>query len=175
MFPALCFVALFLGQDSLPSGPAVGEKLGDFKIKGVFGSQAGKEFSFAEATKGQPTLLLFVHKLSRPAVKLLRPVDDFAAKHDKLAAHIIFLAEDKEETEALVKRAQGSLNLHLPIGICLDGKTGPESYGLNDMVAITILLAKDGKVTHNFAFVDPNDTDSPRVVAALAKLLGKEK
>jgi hypothetical protein len=43
------------------------------------------------------------------------------------------------------------------------------------MVAITILLAKDGKVTHNFAFVDPNDTDSPRVVAALAKLLGKEK
>ena len=41
-------------------------------------------------------------------------------------------------------------------------------------MAITILLANDGKVVANFAFVDPNDTDARKVNQAIGKLLGKK-
>lgn len=159
------------------SGPQVGDKLGDFKVHGVSGPEAGKEFMFLAQTKAKPTLLIFVQKITRPALQFLRPVDDYASKEEKLAGHIVWLTGvkgSKEETEQFLERAKNSLNLQLPVGICLDGKEGPAAYGLNDMVAVTVLVAKEGKVVANFALVDPNATDAGKVKAAIAKALGKE-
>ncbi len=161
-------LALCLGQDSLPSGPPVGAPLRDFKIQ----TPAGKVLQFAKEMNDRPTLLVFVHRLTRPGLKMLRPIDEAAATHDKLFAQVVFLSDDAEEMIAFLTRAEKSLNLQVPASVCLDGKkAGPETYGLNDQIAITILLANKGKVVANFAFVDPNDTDSPNVLKALEKLV----
>ena len=53
------------------------------------------------------------------------------------------------------------------------GAEGPGNYGLNRNVTLTILAANEGKVTANFAIVQPNETNAPRVLAAVAKLVGK--
>lgn len=159
------------------SGPQVGDKLGDFKALGIFGPQADKEFQFLTQTKGKVTLVIFVQKITRPALQFLRPVDEYAAKNDKLSAHVVWLTGDKgdkDETKAFLERAKNSLNLQTPVSICLDGKEGPPAYGLNDMAAITVLVAKDGKVVANFAYADPNGTVAKEVIAAVAKALGKE-
>ena len=171
--------ALFSAGDSFPSGPPVGDKLGDFKVQGFSGPDAGKEFKVIEKTKGGPTLIIFMHAqaengITRPGLQFLRPVDKYAAENTKLATHIIWVTGDKEKTEGFLKRAENSLNLQSPVSICLDGgKTGPATYGLNDMVAITVLIAKDNKVIANFALADPNANDSRKVIAAVAKVLGK--
>jgi hypothetical protein len=176
----LLSLSLFAGGDSFPSGPLVGDKLGEFKSHAFSGPDAGKEFKFIEKTKGGPTLLIFMHGssdngITRPGLQFLRPVDKYAAENEKLAAHIIWVTGDKEKTEGFLKRAENSLNLQSPIGICLDGgKDGPGAYGLNDKVAITVLVAKDNKVVANFALSDPNGNDSRKVIVALAKVLGKE-
>ena len=171
------FLALALQTtgDSFPSGPPVGDKLGEFKSHALFGPEAGKDFKVIEKTKGAPTLLIFVHQITRPGLKFLRPIDKYAGENEKLAAHVVWLTEDKDKTTEYLKRAEKSLNLQTPISICLEGKDGPAAYGLNDKVMLTVLIAREGKVVGNFALVDPNDRDSEKVLAALKKVMGMEK
>ncbi len=173
---ALMLAASLMVGD-VTSGPQVGDKIGDFKALGFSGPQADKEFQFLTQTKGKATLVVFVQKITRPALQFLRPVDDYAAKEDKLSTHIVWLTGDKgdkDETKAFLERAKGSLNLQSPVSICLEGKDGPPAYGLNDMAAITALVVKEGKVVANFAYADPNGTVAKDVIAAAAKALGKE-
>lgn len=177
---AMLAALLIPAADTFPSGPQVGDKLPDFKAQGHFGPDAGKEFKILDKTKGGPTLLIFMHHdsegaITRPGLQLLRPVDKYASEQDKLTTQIVWITGDKEKTEGFLKRAENSLKLQSPVSICLDGgKTGPETYGLNDKVQITILVCKDNKVVANFALSDPNGTDAPKVIAAVAKVLGKE-
>jgi hypothetical protein len=159
------------------SGPQVGDKIGDFKVLGFSGPEAGKEFQFLTQAKGQANLVVFVHKITRPALQFLRPVDDYAAKQEKLSAHVVWLTGDKgdkDETKAFLERAKGSLNLQTPVSICLEGNTGPAAYGLNDMATVTVLVVKEGKVVANFAYADPNGTVAREVIGAVTKALGKD-
>jgi len=171
LIAAFSFVAT---SDSFPSGPAVGEKIGDFEIRGVLGEGSGKDRRFEKETKDKPGVLIFVHKLTRPTLRLLRPIDDFVANEPKAYAEVVFLAENKEKMEAYLKTAEKSLNLRSPIGISAGGKDGPNGYGLNDQVGITLLVAgADRKVQANFALVDPNETDAKKVLDAIKKAIAK--
>jgi hypothetical protein len=175
----LLLMSVFTGD--LPSGPQVNDKLPDFKAHAQKGPDAGKEFKILDKTKGGPTLLIFMHPsagangITRPGLQFLRPVDKYAAENDRLATQIVWVAGDKQKTEAFLKRAEQSLNFQSPVSICLDGgNDGPAAYGLNDKVQITVLVCKDNKVVANFALADPNGADSRKVIAAVAKVLGKD-
>jgi hypothetical protein len=176
---ALTLLLAFASGD-FPSGPAVGDKLPDFKAHAFFGPDAGKEIKLHEKTKGGPTLVIFMHApgevaITRPGFQFLKPVDKYASEQATLATQIVWVTGDKEKIEGYLKRAENSLSLKSPVSICLEGgKDGPESYGLNDKVQITVLVAKENKVVANFALADPNGKDSAKVIAAIAKVLGKD-
>jgi hypothetical protein len=174
MVRGVCLAVILVLAGDVPSGPQVGDSLKDFKVHAFSGNDAGKDVDVLKKLGNQPILLIFVHKITRPALRFLRPVDDHVSKENKQAAQVVWLAEDKEKTLEYLKRAQSSLNLKMPIGVSLDGKDGPGTYGLNDKVTLTILLAREQKVLANFALVDPNETDAPKVIAALDRLLGKK-
>lgn len=174
------FLSLVLHAGEFPSGPQVGDKLPDFKAHAFFGPDAGKEFMVHAKTKGGPTLLIFMHApgdaaITRPGFQFLKPVDKYASENDKLATQIVWVTGDKDKIENFLKRAENSLSLKSPISICLEGgKDGPATYGLNDKVQITVLVAKENKVINNFALTDPNAKDASKVIAAIAKVLGKD-
>ena len=171
---ALLMTATALAAAGDPtSGPQVGDKLGTFKAKVVTGDDAGTEFQLPLKGKDGPTLIVFVQKFSRPAFKLLKPIDEFAGGKEGLAAHVVWITDDVKKTEAYLKKAQNSLKFQTPLSVNLDGKDGPMAYGLNDRVALTVLVAKGGKVVANFAFVDPNETDAPKVIESLKKIVSK--
>lgn len=174
MLRGMCAAFMFALAGDPASGPQVGDKLPGFKVHAFSGDDKGKEVDVVKKIDGKPTLLIFVHKITRPGLKFLRPVDEHASKEDKLSAQVVWLGEDKEKTLEFLKRAEMSLGLKTPIGVSLDGKDGPATYGLNDKVTITVLVAKDNKVVANFALVDPNETDAPKVIRTIGKLL-KEK
>lgn len=172
-----CLFALFLAADEpVFSGPQPGEKLTPFKVLGHSGPNAGKEVQLLADSKGGPTLLIFVHELTRPGRQLLLPLEAYSGQlaKDGFATHFIWLTADKTKTEEFLTRAKASLNFKAPISISLDGLEGPGSYGLNRKVSLTILVAKDNKVVANFAIVQPNETDAPKILAAMAKLVGKQ-
>ena len=56
-----------------------------------------------------------------------------------------------------------------------DLREGPGIYGLNRNVAMTIIVAKDSRVLHNFAFTQPMLYPDPYVVGAIAEAIGVER
>ena len=174
---ALACVATLLAQDATKefSGPQAGEKVTPFKIRQSLGDAAGKELDLVEAAGGKPLLLLFIHEVNRPSVGLARLIGDYAAtrKADGLTAGVILLTADATATEEWIKRASGALPKGVAVGISLDGAEGPGAYGLNRKVQVTAVVAKDNKVTANFALVQPSvAADAPKIAEAVAAAVG---
>ena len=164
-------------KEKVFSGPQPGEKLTGFKVQGMFGRWDGKEADvIADAAKA-PTLLIFVHEWTRQTLQLTRGLDTYGDKWASkgLKTYFVNLTADKAKTEQFLQGAKNSLNLKCPQSISLDGLEGPGNYGLNRKMTVTILVAKDNKVTANFPIVQPNETDTPKVLAAVADLLGEPK
>jgi hypothetical protein len=157
------------------SGPQPGEKLTSFKATAFSGPQAGREVELPGPNGDRPTVLIFVHEITRPALQLIRPIDHYGVKWADLGlnTHTVWLAADPAQADQFLDRARKSLNLKAPVAIALGGIEGPGNYGLNRNMTLTILVANEGKVVANFAIVQPNETDAPKVLAAVAKLLGK--
>ena len=74
--------------------------------------------------------------------------------------------------------AHDMLKEEIPIeiltGISPDGREGAGSYGLNRNVAQTVLIAKDGKVLHNFAFTQPMLYTDPHLLGAIVQAIEVE-
>jgi len=156
------------------SGPQPGEKLPSFKAVGVFDDREGKEFDVVKEAAGKPTLMIFVHEITRPTAALMRGLSQHAAAREKdgLKTYIVWLSRDRTETVNFLKRARMSLGLKTPVVISVDGLEGPGAYGLNRKVGLTILVANEGKATANFALRQPALSDGPKVTEAIAKQVG---
>jgi hypothetical protein len=169
---ALTLALLFLLslQDPKLSGPQPGEKTPGFK---VFDVGSRQEVDYIADGKGAPAVLVFIHELTRPGAGLMRALDENGRIKQARGLRTLFisLSEDRDGAERHLPQVIKSLNLKCPMGISLDGKEGPGSYGLNREVMLTILVARDNKVTANFAIVSPNETDAPRIKAAIDEAL----
>ena len=163
-------VVAFAAQEAKFSGPQKGEKTPGFK---VFDVGSRQEVDYVSEAKGAPTLLVFIHELTRPGAALIRALDEIGQIKQArgLRTHFVSLSEDRDGAERHLPLVVKSINLRSPLGISLDGKEGPGAYGLNREVMLTILVARDQKVAANFAIVSPNETDAPRIKAAVDEVL----
>lgn len=161
------------------SGPQVGEALPKLSVKGVYGDEAGKTWDLLEAKQEEPKLLVFVHNRTRPGFALTRALMAYANKRtdDKLTGGVIFLTDDATETEnwlSLVKQNFGE-SKRMAVVYSPDGIEGPGAYGLNRNVSMSILVADKGKVTANFALVQPSvEADLPKILKAVIAVAGGE-
>lgn len=162
-------------EEPVFSGPQPGEKLAEFKVRELFGDAAGSEVDLVARADGKPIVLVFLHEVTRPSIGLARTVLTYAHSRakDGLHAGLILLSADATAREDWAKRAKHALPAEVPVGVSLDGQEGPGAYGLNRNVALTVLVGKDGRVTANFALVQPSlPTDAPRIAKAIVELLG---
>lgn len=160
------------------SGPQVGDALPGFKMRGVFDDEAGKQIDVVADAAGKPVVLFFLHERTRPSVALAREVLNQAAdrKGDGLFAGLVLLTDDVAKTEEWLRIAVQSLPRGVPIGVSLEGETGPAAYNLNRQVQATVIVARDNRVTANFALTMPSrDDDAPKIVAAVEKALAAGK
>ncbi len=175
-------------ENRLFSGPQTGEKLPPLKVTGITGEFAGKPLDIIAET-GRKPLVLFLQDTNAVGVKglvgaskLLLTIDAFQKKHSNVniaeksdqgfQIGVVFLADN---LDALPEWAHNMIQKGIPnevlIGISPDGREGPGSYGLNRNVAQTILVAKDGKVLHNFAFTQPMLYTDPHLLGAIAQVM----
>jgi len=147
------------------SGPQIGEKLAPFSMKGVMGDTANQEVDLIGKAAGKPVVLVFVHQRTRPGLSLASLVSRYAATRvsDGLHAGVVYLTDDATATEKWFGVAKKNLAPGVIYGISKNGQEGPGTYGLNRNVELTILVGKEGKVTANFALVQPSaQVDGPR-------------
>lgn len=164
-------------QEPLFSGPQIGEKLGPFKVRGVFDDEAGKDLDFVSQADGKPIVLIFVHDVNRQSISMTRILSGYTASRsqDGLATGVVWLDDDATAAENQLKKMRHALTPKAPTGIYLDGREGPGSYGLNRNVMLTILVGKKGKVTANFALVQPSlQVDLPKILQSIVDVVGGE-
>jgi beta-lactamase regulating signal transducer with metallopeptidase domain len=175
-------------ENRLFSGPQTGEKLPPLKVTGITGEFAGKPLDIIAET-GKKPLVLFLQDTNAVGIKglvgaskLLLTIDAFQKKHSNVNSAeksdqgfqigVVFLADN---LDALPEWAHNMLQKEIAnevlTGISPDGREGPGSYGLNRNVAQTILVAKDGKVLHNFAFTQPMLYTDPHLLGAIAQVM----
>jgi hypothetical protein len=162
------------GGEEIYSGPQVGEKLPSFEFRRVFGDDAGKNFDPLKAAADKPIAIVFIHDFTRPSVGLTRAVMNYAGKRkpDGLTSCLILLGDDITDMEARLRRAKHALPGGVEIGVSVDGQEGPGAYGLNRKVTLTVLIGNAGRVTANFAIVQPDMKDALRITKAMVDVLG---
>lgn len=167
-----------LAEDSIYSGPQVGEKLPPFQATTPVGDEAGKSFDILHKADGKPVVLIFVHARTRPAFGLMKVISQFAVSKSEsgLQSYVIFLTDDRTATEKWIGVTREQLPNGVLYGISRDGQEGPGEYGLNRNVTLTILIGKEGKVTANFALVQPQlQADGPKIAKAIVDVTGGGK
>ena len=166
-----------VADDPVFSGPQTGENLTRFVMTGVLGNAADRKIDPVAEADGKPIVLVFVHERSRPAFGLANVVMRLVANRgaEKIIGGLVFLTDDPTETANWMNRISRYFPHGVNIGISPDGKEGPGAYGLNRNVALTVLVAKESRVTACFALVQPSlEVDAPKIFKAIAEVLGEE-
>lgn len=178
-FLAACLIGLLSlslsAAEPIFSGPQVAEKLVPFKVRGVFAADAGRELDFVTQAGDKPLVLIFVHDVNRQSISLVRVLSSYTISRakDGLQTGVIWLDADATEAENTLQRIKHALTPNAPTGISLEGREGPGAYGLNRNVQLTVLVGKAGKVTANFAIVQPSlQADLPKILAEVVKVAG---
>ena len=178
MFLIVSTVGYADDNEEIFSGPQVDENLTAFNARGVLGNLAGKKFDLVTDANGKPTAIIFVHQVTRPSVGLTRLIMNYAAKRakDGLKSGVVFLTDDPTDTANWMKRARNALPKDVAVGVSIDGQEGPGAYGLNRNVTMTVLIAKENKVTANYALVQPSvQSDALKIARSIVDVLGGGK
>jgi hypothetical protein len=173
----LCFSALFAlplaVRADVASGPKAGDKVEDFKAFGVVGSVEGKEGSYLQERKGEPTVFVFVQQeqWSRPMARFLKMVDkDVKEANEKAAVVAIWLTDKPDAAKEYLPKAQMSLNFaNTSLGVFEGEKTGPKDWGINADAHCTVVVTAGGNVVESIALQSVNETDAKKVVESLKK------
>ena len=165
-------------EKRLFSGPQPGEKLPPLKATSIREETEGETFDFIAKADGQPLILLLQDGSGvglRGLIGVSRMVDKIVNESkQELQMSVVFLDDDPDKLTQSVKGAVSYIPERVLLGISPDGREGPGSYGLNRNVAQTIIIAKDGKVLHNFAFTQPLLYAEPHVLGAIAHAIGED-
>jgi hypothetical protein len=160
------------------SGPQAGEQLPELKITVFAQDGSEKSVNISQQFKDDPLVIFFVHEVTRPSIGLTRTLVEYAAKREQDGLHtaVVFLTDDPTETAAWMRRAASALPKIANLGISPEGIEGPGAYGLNRKMQLTVVVAKDSKVTANFAIVQPSlAADSLAIATAIATTLGDKQ
>ena len=169
-------------ENKIFSGPQPGEKLPSLNATSIVGESEGKTFDFAKTTDGQ-LLILFLQGEDGAGLRGLYDISRMIAKianesKQELQMNVVFLGDDpdalKQSVSGVARGVAQSVSKNILLGISPEGREGPGHYGLNRNVEQTILIAKDGKVLHNFAFTQPTVYADPHVLGAIAQALGED-
>ena len=162
-------------KEQIFSGPQVDEQLGPLNVTLALGDSAGKTIDPVAEAQGKPMVLVFLHDVNRQSISMTRVLTQYAQSRAKDGLHtaLILLADDATGAQNTLKRIQHALTANVATGVSPDGREGPGSYGLNRAVQLTILVAKNNRVTANFALVQPSlQADLPKVLRAIVAQVG---
>ena len=158
-------------QSGAPIGPFNVEKLAGADTDGV---SIGQNLCYRCKNSARPQVIIFTRSTDAKVVNLIDQLDAAISKHSKkeLRAFVNYLGDDKRSARKGAKElAEKSKAKNVPFVLPNEHENGPDNYGLNADVEVTIILAKGLKVMASHAFTVGKDVDVDAVVKDLAKIL----
>ena len=165
-------------EDPVFSGPQPGEKLAPLPFTSTSGRTAEKKLDLIKEAAGKPVVVVFMHEKTRPGFALGRTVMQLAEKRgtEKIVGGFIYLDDDQTAARQWMTNISGRfLSGKVYSGVSVDGAEGPGAWGLNRDVSMTVVVGNEGKVTANFALIQPSvQADGQKIFAAIGKALGEK-
>ncbi len=163
-------------DEKIVSGPQVDEPVPESLVWITSAEDKPSEKAdLAELSRKGPLAVAFMHEKSRPGFGLTRLMSEFAArrKTEKLQLVVVILTDDRSSSEQWLGLVRRYFPDPTQLAIADGGIEGPGTLGLNRLAALTILVAKEGKVTANFALTQVSEpTDGPAVLKAMNEACG---
>lgn len=157
------------------SGPQADESLPNIPVWVMQpDDQPSKKEDLAAWSRRTPIAIAFMHEKSRPAFGLARLMSEFTAKYEgKMQCAVVVLTDDRSKSEQWLGQIRRYFKPSTRLGVAEGGVEGPGSLGLNRLVAMTVLIADDGKVLSNFALTQVSTAnDGPQVLKAMSEAIG---
>jgi hypothetical protein len=163
-----------LGQESVKSGPQVGEQVpGPFHPLNVTGEAKGKKSCLYCANGQSPVAVVFAREASPTVAKLIKKLDEATLKNKgaSMGSYAVFCS-DQEGLQAKLEELAGKQDLKALV-LSIDNPSGPSAYKISKDADVTVLLYNDFTVRANHAFTKGqlNDSAIDRVVADVTKIV----
>jgi hypothetical protein len=156
------------------SGPAAGDKVAALRVFAATGPNEGKELDYAAERALKPTVYILVREWDRPVARFMKTLDT-EIRQDSAEAAVVaaWLTGQRDATKEYLPRAQQSLKFeHTTLAVFLGDKDAPEGWNVSPDARVTVVVAAGGKVVESFGYRSINETDVPKVRAALRKAAG---
>ena len=159
------------------SGLKVGEDVGPFDVTKLAGAESdgvkvGQQLCYRCKNSARPQVMIFTRSSDEKVVAFVKKIDAALEKNSdkQLRAFVNYLGESKDSAaDAAKKLASTTKATNVPFVVPNEFENGPEDYGLNSKAEVTILVAKDGKVTANHAFAKASELDAEKILKDVEK------
>jgi len=171
------FASVAHAAEPCKSGLQPGDKIATiFEPVNVTGEHAGEPYCLICENGLAPVAMLFARELNEPLLKLLVKLDAATAKNrrEQMGSFVVFLSDKEGLAEELAAAAKKAKLQHTVLSI--DKPAGPEGFKVAKDADLTVVLYREHDVKANHAFRKGELTAaaSEKVLADLAKILGKE-
>ncbi|MDG1808435.1 MAG: hypothetical protein P8J91_11745 [Pirellulaceae bacterium] len=158
------------------SGPQRGENVPAFQAINLRGEQAGQDLNPIDLAGDKLHLMFFVgnsRTFGRFLGQLRRQLQAIE-KNSKQpwAMSVIVCTDDANEAEKTFAILDQRYPENLIVALSKDGSAGPPAYGLDKNLTATVLVVKDGKVTHNLPHVGNAFYTQPHILGAIGEAMG---
>lgn len=154
----MIYAAIVLACCSFPadlvSGPQPGKKYGPYTFLIATGPNRGTSHCYVCETGDEPAVIVLARSTSAPLGDLVKQIDRLMAKHQSqhLRGWVTFVGMKQPAREPEIVSWSRQLGLRtVPLGI-YELPEGPPGYKLHTDADVTVLLVKQSKVVHNFAY-----------------------
>ena len=181
----LCLLIVFLlvlsgRAGDLASGPEKKTKIPELKVYDATGVHKEEVVDYAADRKDRLTVFLFVSaaKFDRPMNRFMKTLDRVVKdKFEHAYVVAVWLTEDVHKTKEFLPRVQQSVQYEVTaLTVFADKDTaGPKGWNVNSDAHLTAVIANKGKVVDTFGYRSLNETDVPRVSAAMDTALKPRK
>lgn len=166
-------------ENVIYSGPQPGERLPAFKAVGLRGRHKGKVIDPVALADGKPLVLIFQDNsvVGQKGLLLCGNLLATIAENCPQGLHVstTFLVDDPTLSKVFEYDFMDEIDNVIQMSVSRDRRDGPGAYGLNRSVAMTIIVARDGKVLHTFALKQPMLYPDPHVMGAIADVIGVDR
>jgi hypothetical protein len=179
---ALVAMSSIASAAELKSGPQSGDDLLPFTVEKCAGAaddgvKEGSKLCYRCKLGDRPMVMVFSRKADDKLAKLVTKLDKTvqANADAKLGAFVSLIGSDADELKTAAKGFEknhkaGSVAIVVP----LEQPNGPKDYKLSEDADVTVIVAKDGKVSANYAMkADKLDDKAIDAIIADAKKLVK--
>jgi hypothetical protein len=176
---AVLSLASWSMADDVKSGLKVGEGVGPFDVTKLAGAEndgvkIGTQLCYRCKNNTRPQVMVFTRSSDEKVIAFVKKLDAELAKNSdkQLRAFVNYLGESKDAaSDAAKKLAATTKAENVPFVVPNEFENGPEDYGLNAKAEVTVLVAKEGKVTANHAFAKAKDLDAESIIKDVEKTI----